>query len=689
MNDPAICNVNFSDNELIEKWNLFKASFIKISRKHAPIKTLRVKDRYYPWIDKNIVKLMYKRNHAKKRAVRKKSKSLWQKFKCLRNQVTSEIRHAKKKYFMDKITDCGNDSKKMWKFINKITGSKTFTPPHKDLDCNTFNEHFSTIGEKLISKLSSEPEKLPWKQPPCKTLFKFLSIQEDDVSKLLKKLGTESNMDVLGFDSKLLSDSSEIIAPILCKLFNVSLTTGILPKDWKAASVTPIFKGKGEMSDKSNYRPISLISHISKLFEIFVHRQLLDYLQDNNLISIDQSAYLKLHNTQTSLHRVLDDWIDNTCFNTITGICSFDIKKCFDSIDHTLLLKKLELYGIVNDEIRWFKSYLSNRSQVVKCHGNVSNEKVVNVGVPQGSVLGPILFLVFINDISQHVFTGTANIFADDTLVYCTGNDISETKVKLQNCVDEISKWYRLNNIIVNEDKCCSMVINPKKTKEECNFNISVNNSVINNVKSMNYLGLEIDDTLTFNQHVKRLSKALYLKISKFARVCKSIPREISIKIYNSTIQPTIDYVISVWGCTSQNNINKIQRQQNYCARVIEKNFDYVNYRGLTLVKKLGWMNIKERYFYFQTLLIFKCIHGLAPHYLTNNIIMEIEIKERKTRKHDMDLYLPFPESELHKKMFIYRGARLWNSLPSQLKEIVNLNQFKKHLKLFIKNAAH
>ena len=136
------------------------------------------------------------------------------------------------------------------------------------------------------------------------------------------------------------------------KLFNVSLTTGILPKDWKAASVTPIFKGKGEMSDKSNYRPISLISHISKLFEIFVHRQLLDYLQDNNLISIDQSAYLKLHNTQTSLHRVLDDWIDNTCFNTITGICSFDIKKCFDSIDHTLLLKKLELYGIVNDEIR-------------------------------------------------------------------------------------------------------------------------------------------------------------------------------------------------------------------------------------------------------------------------------------------------------------------------------------------------
>ena len=473
------------------------------------------------------------------------------------------------------------------------------------------------------------------------------------------------------------------------KLFNVSLTTGILPKDWKAASVTPIFKGKGEMSDKSNYRPISLISHISKLFEIFVHRQLLDYLQDNNLISIDQSAYLKLHNTQTSLHRVLDDWIDNTCFNTITGICSFDIKKCFDSIDHTLLLKKLELYGIVNDEIRWFKSYLSNRSQVVKCHGNVSNEKVVNVGVPQGSVLGPILFLVFINDISQHVYTGTANLFADDTLIYCTGNDIAETKAKLQKCVNEISKWYKLNNIIVNEEKCSSMVINPKKLREEQNFNISVNDCVIKNVKSMNYLGLEIDNALTWNQHVNRLSKTLYVKISKFARVCKSIPKETAIRIYYSTIQPTFDYVISVWGCTSQVNINKIQRQQNYCARIIEKNFDYVNYRGLTLVKKLGWMNIRERYFYFQTLLIFKCIHGLAPHYLTNNIIMEIEIKEKKTRKHDMDLYLPFPESESHKKMLIYRGAKSWNNLPDYLKESSNLDQFKRQLKAFIKNAAY
>ena len=205
----------------------------------------------------------------------------------------------------------------------------------------------------------------------------------------------------------------------------------------------------------------------------------------------------------------------------------------------------------------------------------------------------------------------------------------------------------------------------------------------------MNYLGLEIDDALTWDNYINRLCKSLYVKISKFVRLSKTLSKEILMKIYNSTIQPTIDYVISVWGCTSATNINKIQRLQNYCARIIEKNFDYVQSRGLNLVKKLGWMNVKERYLYFQTLLIFKCIHGLAPHYLTNNIILDIEVKERRTRKHDMNLYLPIPESENHKKMFIYRGAKSWNNLPGHLKDCHDIEQFKRRLKNYVKNVAH
>ena len=689
MDDPAITDTDFENEKLCEKWELFKLAFVKISDKHAPVKTMRVKERHYPWVNSNIVKLMYERNHAKKCAVKNKCISWWQKYKCLRNRVNVEIRNARKDYYKQKLAECGNNPKKMWKCINKITGSKTYKSPHKDLSATIFNDHFSTIGEKIISQMSNKPESLPWKQPACETVFAFNFMLNDDVYKSFKKLGNDSNTDVLGFDSKLLSLSSEIIAPMLTKLFNASLISCIVPNDWKTACVTPIFKGKGDVSDKSNYRPISLIAHISKIFEMSVHKQLLKYFQDNNLISIDQSAYLKLHNTQTSLHRVIDDWIDNLCFNSLTGICTFDIKKCFDSIDHDLLLKKMEFYGVRNNEVKWFKDYLSDRSQVVKCHGVVSDKRIVNVGVPQGSVLGPILFVIFINDISQHVNIGTANLFADDTLIYCTGNNMSETNATLQTCVNDISNWYRKNNIVINEDKCFTMVVGPKRIKEEGRLDISINGHGIEHVKVMNYLGLEIDDALTWDNYINKLCKSLYVKISKFVRLSKTLSKEILIKIYNSTIQPTIDYVISVWGCTSSANINKIQRLQNYCARVIEKNFNYVQYRGLHLVKKLGWMNVKERYLYFQTLLIFKCIHGLAPHYLTNNIILDIEVKERITRQHDMNLYLPIPESENHKKMFIYRGAKSWNNLPGHMKDCNDLDKFKRLLKYHVKNVAH
>ena len=382
--DPYISNLEFDESELCKRWELFKKSFITIANKHAPMKMMRAKERYYPWVNLEIVKLIYERNHIKKRAVKTKSEHLWQKLKKLRNKITLLIRKRRKEYYEEKLRECGKDSKKMWKCINKITGSKSFIPPHKDISCNNFNEHFSTIGEKIISQTSSKPENLPWKQPPCETTFMFGTIERDDVCKLIKNLGNDSNTDLLGFDSKLLALSYDIISPLLCKLFNASMSTCSVPNDWKTACITPVYKGKGDMSDKNNYRPISIITHISKIFEVLIHRQLLAYLQDKNLISIDQSAYLKFHNTQTSLHRIIDDWIDNVSFNTFTGVCAFDIKKCFDSIDHRLLLKKMQLYGVKDNELRWFESYLSNRSQIVKCHAEISHKRCINVGVPPG-----------------------------------------------------------------------------------------------------------------------------------------------------------------------------------------------------------------------------------------------------------------------------------------------------------------
>ena len=314
-------------------------------------------------------------------------------------------------------------------------------------------------------------------------------------------------------------------------------------------------------------------------------------------------------------------------------------------------------------------------------------KKKTHVGVPQGSVLGPLLFIIFVNDISQHVGLSTANLFADDTLIYCNDSSVKLVFEKLQQSVNDVSKWYQRNNITVNAEKSCCMLVRSKNKNVSDVVDISIDGDTIKPVTSMNYLGLEIEETLSWNKYVDKLSKKMTFKISKLARLSKSIPKDILLKIYNSTIQPNIDYAISVWGSTTESNLNKIQRLQNHAARIIMKNFDYVNTRGIELVHQLSWMNVRERLFYFQTLMIFKCIFGLAPDYLCNNVIMDIEISKVTTRKHPMNLYVPFPECNLQKNMLFNKGARQWNALPGYLKECTNIEHFKRLLKNHIKSV--
>jgi len=313
----AATDLVFHPNQLHVRWTEFKNSFLEISEKHAPTKIRRLKDRCNPWVTNDIVNLMYQRDYKKEQAIKHNDDSMWNEYTQLRNEITKKVRKAKQEYYRTELDSCQGNPKKVWKFINRVTDSANKVSPPDQLTAEKFNDYFSRIGEKVISEIQGNSGDIIWKGPKSSATFEFKLLSSNDVDRVIRKLKHDSCIDVLGFDAKLVYLAKDIITPLLTEMFNASLLISDLPTDWKLARVTPVYKGKGDMYEEGNYRPISVIGHVSKVFESVVHIQLLDYFQDNNYINSDQSAYRKYHNTQTALHRVTDDWIDNNmlqCF---------------------------------------------------------------------------------------------------------------------------------------------------------------------------------------------------------------------------------------------------------------------------------------------------------------------------------------------------------------------------------------
>ena len=453
-NDLISCDIlnSSQDNDDIS-WERWKLAYTDICDRHAPIKSLRLKKRSNPWMTHDIIKLMYERDYVHAKATQSNDSKLWQDYRNLRNKVTCIIKERKNAYFNDIHTLCRNDPPKMWSEIKRLVpGKNKHSHITCDISANDFNHHFANIGKKMNSKFQNCDDNFLWKGPKSIHSFRFKNMSKEYIETNLGSLPYKSNNDILGMDLVLLRKSAPYISISLENVINKSLSSGVFEQDWKNARVTPIFKDDGDINDENNYRPISVIGHIAKMLESLVSYQIIDFLEEHSFISMDQSAYLKRHSTQTSLHRVIDDWLENVNDGAITGACLLDISKCFDSINHTILLKKLEKYGITSTEVKWFSSYLSGRKQVVKFHQETSKFCDITCGVPHGSFLGPILFLLFINEISYFAVEGCVlNIYAEDVIIYTSATSKDELESRLQVCIDNISNWYSMNKLCINK----------------------------------------------------------------------------------------------------------------------------------------------------------------------------------------------------------------------------------------------
>ena len=436
----------------------------------------------------------------------------------------------------------------------------------------------------------------------------------------------------------------------------------------------------GERNDPNNYRPISVLSTISRVFEKLVYEQIYNYLIKNNILDTRQSGFRSLHSTVTALLDLTNQWCFNIDRGLVSGVLFLDLKKAFDTVDHRLLLTKLEYIGVRGHALEWFKSYLLNRFQIVYTNGVLSEKAILKCGVPQGSILGPLLFLIYINDLTTIADYATVRMYADDTNMTFTACSIPELQHDMNMDLQFLQNWLIANRLTLNVLKTEFMLIGSRQriatlTQE---LDLSINGISLKRVNSSKCLGVEIDEFLTWDAHIASISRKVSSGIGVLKKIKPFVPTFNLISVYQSIVEPYFDYCSIVWDDISDHLTDKLQILQNRAARVIT-GADYRMHIS-ELLSKLGWSSLKEKRNKQKALMMFKIMNGMTPPYLEDIFTRNIGRSVYNLRISRRDLALPAVKTDYYRNSFAYTGAKVWNALPEEMKYEKSMRAFKNKL---------
>ena len=686
--DPNIC------------YRVWQSYFLQVLDQHAPLRRIRVRSDSHPWVTSNIKKLMRAREFHKKRAVKNRSHMHWVTYKKIRNKVNAELYKAKRSFFCKKINDCAQakDPKQSWKLINELLGKNNRANNVAQLKTDdiiitndrkiaeSFNDYFVNIGAKLANEiennlLDSNSSENNFFRPDIQ--FKFSEINQHEVFLQLDKLKTSKSTGIDNIPARALKISAVIITPSLTWIFNSSIKTGIYVDEWKKAWVLPIFKSEDRQKCE-NYRPISILPIISKIFERSVFNQLYTFLNDNSLLSKYQSGFRPKNSTLSALIQMCDASHASMDCGDVNAVVFLDIRKAFDSINHDILLRKMEeQFGVSNVELKWFESYISNREQTCLVNGTMSTAKKLVCGVPQGSILGPLLFLLYINDLPDSLHDTIPCLYADDTQIFTSAKDPAELTSKLNSDLNNINHWLISNKLQHHSSKTKLMYVASKHNLNKINGDtpVMLNGQPIPRIHSIPCLGVTLDETLSWEEHIEAICKKVGAGIGMLKRIKPFVPAQMLQPIYSAMIQPYFDYCSPLWHTCNKTLKDKLQKYQNRAARIIAGASYEI--RSADVLQTLKWENLESRRVITKATLMYKILNDHSAQNLKELLTRRNSLQTAyDLRNSQNDLALPKPRCEFLKKSFKYSGSKLWNNLSPEAKEAQSICSFKNLIRL-------
>ena len=673
----------FLECSIERAWTNFKDLLFAAADQCIPKFRLKQK-KSKSWLSDETLSLIKKKRRSYRMAKRSRNPKYLSNYKSLCNTVRNLTRRDRNIHLEQMTKDLHRDQKPFWRWLKNIRSSHCTTTP----DLHYFNKTLKSAVDKakalnnyFTSVFTKETTSSVEHALPLRSTVETNNMQFDEVHvyNLLCKIDPSKSTGPDNIPGRLLKEGAPWLAKPLTKLFNMSMAMGQLPKDWIRANITPIHK-KGSKHRPENYRPISLTSIVVKIMERLVHQELSQFLSDNNKLNSSQHGFRNKHSCQTQLLECVHQWAKALDHRSSIHTIFLDFSKAFDTVPHMKLCAKLDNIGIRGNILNWVKAFLTNRQQRVCLDGSHSDWAQVSSGVPQGSILGPLLFIIYVNDISTNLDSET-KLFADDCTLYRTISCMKDC-ISLQNDLSKIYRWSQTWQLSLNITKCKVLCISNKRSPPT--YNYVINNTSLELVNKIKYLGVFINNHLTWNDNVSYASHKATRILNILRRSMYRCQRSAKRMAFTALVRPHLEYAAPVWSPHTTSGKLALEKVQKRAAHWICSKWDKQEHRWTKTydeaLSQLQWPTVSQRHTFLACCQTYKIVHSLD----CIDFNKYFSFNTNNTRHHQLALRCCQSRVNSFRFSFFINAPYVWNNLPSSTVSASSLASFKTSLSLHL-----